>query len=81
MNIKLAAATLGAALILAGSPAFAADVPSASAQTGSVQVASANISDPNTKTTSDQINAAQAYAAESQYLRPAIPGSNGDLED
>lgn len=67
MNIKLATATLGAALILAGSPAFAADVQSAPTQIVSVQVSSSNISD--------------AYAAESQYLRPAIPGSNGDFED
>jgi hypothetical protein len=69
MKIKLATAALGAALILAGSPAFAADVQSAPAQVVSVQ-ASVGTSDANA-----------AYAAESQYLRPAIPGSNGDFED
>jgi hypothetical protein len=81
VNIKLATAALGAALILAGSPAFAADVQSAPAQIVSVQASSSNTSDANAKATSDQIQAAQAYAAESQYLRPAIPGSNGDFED
>jgi hypothetical protein len=74
VNIKLATATLGAALILAGSPAFAADVQSAPTQIVSLQVSSSNIADANAKAT-------QAYAAESQYLRPAIPGSNGDFED
>ena len=63
VNIKLATAALGAALVLAGSPAFAAEVQSAPAQVSSVQVST------------------QSYAAESQYLRPAIPGSNGDFED
>ena len=81
MNIKLATATLGAALILAGSPAFAADVQSAPTQTVSVQVSSVYSSDANAKAASDQVKEAQAYAAESQYLRPTIPGSNGDFED
>jgi hypothetical protein len=81
VNIKLATAALGAALILAGSPAFAADVQSAPTQIVSVQVSSGYSSDAIAKATSDQIKQAQAYAAESQYLRPAIPGSNGDFED
>jgi hypothetical protein len=81
VNIKLATATLGAVLILAGSPAFAADVQSAPTQIVSVQVSSSDISDANAKATSDQIRQAQAYAAESQSLRPAIPGSNGEVED
>jgi hypothetical protein len=81
VNIKLATATLGAALILAGSPAFAADVQSAPAQIVSVQVSSGSMSDAKAKATSDQIKQAQAYAAESEYLRPVIPGSNGEVED
>jgi hypothetical protein len=81
VNIKLATAALGAALILAGSPAFAADVQPAATQTVSVQVSSGAMSNANAKATSDQAKADQAYASESQYLRPTIPGSNGDYED
>jgi len=50
VNIKLAAATLGAALILAGSPAFASDMQSRPIHIDNVQVFGGNTSDANDNT-------------------------------
>jgi hypothetical protein len=47
VNIKLAAATLGAALILAGSPAFAADVQPGPIQINNVSLYGGNTPDSN----------------------------------
>jgi hypothetical protein len=48
VNIKLAAATLGAALILAGSPAFAADMQSGPIHIDNVAVYGGTMSNSNT---------------------------------
>jgi hypothetical protein len=50
VNIKLATATLGAALILAGSPAFAADMQSGPIHINNVQVHGGNTTDANDST-------------------------------
>jgi hypothetical protein len=64
VNIKFAAATLGAALILAGSPVFAADMQSSPIVVDSVQAQSADDSSHGTLMTIAYTNESQVPATE-----------------
>jgi hypothetical protein len=66
VNIKLATATLGAALIFAGSPAFAADMQSGPIKIDNVAVYAGN-TDPDTTIT----RGAAAIAFTNEYKLPA----------
>jgi hypothetical protein len=69
VNIKLATATLGAALILAGSPAFAADMQSGPIHINNVAVYGGNTSDANADNIITPGSAAIAFT--NQYNFPA----------
>jgi hypothetical protein len=69
VNIKLATATLGAALILAGSPAFAADMQSGPIHIDHVAVYGGNTTDGNADNIITPGSAAIAFS--NQYKFPA----------
>jgi hypothetical protein len=69
VNIKLAAATLGAALILAGSPAFAADMQSGPIHIDNVAIYGGNTSNANADNISTPGSAAIAFT--NRYNFPA----------
>jgi hypothetical protein len=69
MNLKLATATLGATLILAGSTAFAADVQSGPIHIDSVQVHGGITSDANDNTII--VPGSTAISFTNQYALPA----------
>ena len=69
MNIKIATATLGAALILAGSPAFAADVQSGPIHIDYVTTYGGNATNSNGENTYNPGSAAIAFT--NQYNFPA----------